>query len=127
MELTEKERLLLVEKKEEIRRLTEDIIELTVDLQNNKTELKKRVTGILSLISTIASYTSSKNPDMREFVKAAQLIFYTIETNSSLVLVARTELEIFCNVANSIMFNFTKKDFKVTIQKIDFSIFRTGQ
>ena len=68
MELTEKERLLLVEKKEEIRRLTEDIIELTADLKKNETELKKKVTGILSLISTIASYTNSKDLDMRPLV-----------------------------------------------------------
>jgi hypothetical protein len=43
MELTEKERLLLVEKKEEIRRLTEDIFELTADLKKNEIELKKKL------------------------------------------------------------------------------------
>ena len=127
MELTEKERLLLVEKKEEIRRVTEDIIDLSVDLLKNKIELKKRITGILSLLSTIASYTGSKKLNMHDFMRAAQLISYTIDVNPLMHQVITLELEIFCNVANSIIFDFTKKDFKVTIQKIDFSLFRTGQ
>jgi hypothetical protein len=122
MELTEKERLLLVEKKEEIRRLSEDIFELTADLKKNEIELKKKVTGILSLISTIASYTNSKNLDMRLLIAAAQHIFYIIEMKPVLVKTATTELEIFCNVANSITFNFTKKDLKVYIE--NFSIFK---
>jgi len=127
MELTEKERQLLLEKKEEIRKLTEDIIELTADLSKNETELKKKVTGILSLISTIASYSKPKNLDMRVLVVAAQLIFDILETKPVLLKTATLELEIFCNVANSITFNFTKKDLKVNIQKIDLSIFRTGK
>ena len=117
MELTEKERLLLVEKKEEIRRLTEDIIELTADLKKNETELKKKVTGILSLISTIASYTNSKDLDMRPLVVPAQLIFHVIETEPVFVKTVTTELEFFCNIANPITFNFTKIDLKVNIQK----------
>ena len=124
MELTEKERLMLVEKKEEIRRLTEDIIELTSEIKKNEIELKKKVTSILSLISTIASYTNSKNLDMRPFVKFAQIIFYIIETSPEFVKTITTDLEIFCNVVNSLTFNFTKKGLRVNIQKIDLSIFK---
>lgn len=61
MELTEKERLMLVEKKAEIRKLTEEIFDLTVNLKKNGVEIKKKVTGILSLFSVIASYTNSTN------------------------------------------------------------------
>jgi hypothetical protein len=126
MELTEKERLLLVEKKEEIRVLTEDIIELTADIKKNKTELKKKVEGILPLISTIACYTNPKF-DMRLFAMAAQYIFHLIDMEPCLNKVVTTDLEIFCNVANSMTFNFTKNGLKVKIEKIDLSIFRTGK
>lgn len=127
MGLTEKERLLLVNKKAEIRKLTEEIIDLTVDLEKNEIELKKKVTGILSLISTIACYTNSKSLDMTPFIQFATLIFHSIEEEPLLRKTITTELEFFCNVANSMKFDFTKKGLKVNIQKIDFSIFRTGK
>jgi len=60
MELTETERLMLVGKKEEIRESTEEIIELSCDLKKNVIEIKKKITGILSLLSTIASYSKPK-------------------------------------------------------------------
>ena len=117
MEITEKERLMLVGKKEEIGRLTEDIIELTTDLKKNETELKKRVTIILSLISTIASYTKSKKLDMVPLVQVATHIFHMIETNPAFVRTITTELEFFCNIANSITFDFTGKDLRITLPK----------
>ena len=111
--------------KEEIRRLTEDIIELAVDTRTNATELKKKVTGILSLISKIASYTNSKNLDMGPLRAVAQNIFYIIDTGPGFPRTCTTRLEIFCNIANSITFNFTKKGVKVNIERIDVSFFRT--
>ena len=126
MQLTEKERLLLVTKKEEIRKLTEDIIELSVDVRHNSTELKKRVTSVLSLISTISSY-SSRSLDMRPWVALAEFVFNSIEKHPELPRVAMTELDIFCNVANSITFSFAKRDFNINVQEIDLSIFRTGK
>nr|ACD50078.1 hypothetical protein [uncultured crenarchaeote MCG] len=127
MDLTEKERLLLVEKKEEIRRLTEDIIDFSADLEKNKTEIKKRVSSILSLISTIASYTNSKNIQMHPLQNFATHIFYQLEMKTKLTRVITTELEIFCNIVNSLTFNFTKIGLRVDIQKIDLSILRTGK
>lgn len=126
MELTEKERLLLVEKKGDIRGLTEDIIELTSDIKKNKIELKKKVEGILSLISTIACYTNPKL-DMRDFAMAAQYLFHIINMEPCLTKTVTTYLELFCNIANSMTFDFTKKGLKVNIQKIDLSIFRAGK
>ena len=125
MELTEKEQLLLVEKKEEIRKLTEEIIELTSDLKKNEAELKKKVTAILSLISTIASYTNSKNLDMLTLIAFVHHMFHSAELG--LNKTATTEINLFCNVVNSLTFNFTKKDLKINIQKIDLSVFKTGK
>ena len=126
MELTEKERLLLVGKKEEIRKLTEDIIELTTDIQRNRTEIKKRVEGILSAISIIASYTNS-NLDMQAFAVTAQVIFHHMDIEPLLPKTITTELEIFCNIVNSMKFNFTEKGLRVNIEKIDFSLLRAGK
>jgi hypothetical protein len=124
MELTGKERLLLVAKKEEIRKLTEEIFELTTDFMKNETELKKKVTGILSLMSTIASYTNSKNINMRVFIAFTHQIFYSAYLGQDKV--ATTAIELFCNVVNSMTFNFTKRDLKINIQKIDLSFIKTG-
>ena len=66
LELTEQERLMLVGKKDEIRKVTEEILELASNPEQNALELKKKVTGVLSLISTIASYSKSKNYDLEQ-------------------------------------------------------------
>lgn len=124
MELTENERLLLVQKKEEIRKLTEDIIELTENLKENRVEIKKKISGILSLLSVIASYTNSKRMDMLAFAQFAELLFYHNKLNFPKAIT--TELEFFCNIANSIKFSFTGRGLKVNIPKVDFSIFKTG-
>lgn len=105
--------------------MTEDIIELTVDLKKNGVEIKKKVTGILSLFSVIASYTNSKNQYTLPLIAVSQHIFYLIDLGIYQET-ATTELEIFCNTVNSITFNFTKKDLKINIQKIDLSLFKIG-
>jgi hypothetical protein len=122
MQLTEKERLLVVEKKEEIRKLSEEIIDLSTDFVKNEKELKKRTTAILSLLSTIASFTSKKI-EMRPFIALVTQIFYSAE--KGLTPVASIEIELFCNVINSMIFDFTKRDFKVNISKIDLSLIKT--
>jgi len=124
MELTETERLMLVGKKEEIRESTEEIIELSCDLKKNVIEIKKKITGILSLLSTIASYSKPKNINLNPLPVAAQFIFHNLEAKVILPRTTVTLLGIFCNTANSITFDFTRKDFKIIIPKIDLSLFR---
>lgn len=126
MELTEKERLLLVGKKEEIRKLTEDIIELTTDINSNKIEIQKKVQGVLSLISTLACYTNSKL-DMRSIVGLSEYISQLMQMEPCLERSSKTVLAFFCNIANTMTFNFTKRDLKISIQKIDLSLIKTGK
>ena len=116
MELTETERIMLVGKKEEIRKLSEEILDLATDLNKNELKIKKKITGILSLISTIASYSKSKNYDLERITYMANMLNCV---NMQFLL------EIFCNNVNSIRFDFTRKDLKIIIPKIDLSIFRT--
>ena len=108
MEITEKEREMLVGKKEEIRKLTEEIIDLSIDQVKNEIEIKKRITGIFSLISTIASYAKPKDYD---FNRLNLMVNTANHTNF------RFLLEAFCNDVNSITFDFTKKGLKITLPK----------
>ena len=115
MELTEAERLMLVGKKDEIRKLTEEILELAPNPQQNEIELKKKVTGVINLLSTIASYSKCKNADLERITYMANMLSY---------LGMDFLYEYFCNEVNSIRFDFTRKDLKIIIPKIDVSIFR---
>ena len=132
MEITEKERLMLVEKKEEIRELTEQIIELSTSFRNGE-EIKQCVTGILSLLSTIASYSDSKNYDLNTITELANLVCENLRRPSDLTPfdkavwhLREASLVRFCNVVNSIRFDFTKRGIKINVPKIDITIFRHG-
>jgi len=127
VEITEKERLMLVKKKEEICKLTNEIMEIEHSPEQI-TEIKKKMTAILSLISTIASYSNSKNIDLRRFSMATIILFTTMQLhkdagtwNAVIPLI-----DTFCNIANSVQYSFTKKGIKIVIPKIDLSIFRKG-
>ncbi|MEM3797242.1 MAG: hypothetical protein QXE05_01420 [Nitrososphaeria archaeon] len=127
MELTEKERLMLVEKKDEIRRLTTEILEMASN-PKNELEIKKKFTSILSHLNTIASYSDSKNINLDNFTDVINILFGTmsIEKDSKMWIQSPILIEIICNYANSIRFNFTKRDVKIHLPKIDISIFRTN-
>lgn len=125
MELTEKERLILMEKKEEIRKLTTEILDIASKLEN-ALEVKKKFTSILSLLNTIASYSDSKNYDLDAYTSAINLLFtmMSYEKYSKWWVSSPLAIEVACNYANAIRFNFTKKDVEIHLPKIDLSIFR---
>lgn len=135
MELTEKERLMLVGKKEEIRRLTEEIIEL-VNNHKNSLEIKKKITAVQSLLSDIASYANSKNYRLDGFTEFANILFTMLQNVPEEVFSETKRIDPniwnyvvlgvgkYCNYANSVRFNFTKRDVKIHLPKIDLSIFR---
>ena len=125
MELTETEKLMLVGKKEEIRKLTEEIIQLTNDIETSRIEIKKRIQGILSLISTLASYTNSKL-DIQAFVGMATCINHFLDKDMCLKKPLKTMLGLFCSTANTITFNFTKKGLTIIVPKIDLTLFNGG-
>ena len=127
MELTEKERLLLVEKKKQIQKLTAEILEIMEDQKQAK-RIKKKITNILSILSVIGSYVKSKDYNLRLFSLMAEEIFE--ELNNQLlkedlfVHFTVKKIEEFCIYVNSIQFDFTRKDLKIIFPKIDLSIFR---
>jgi hypothetical protein len=127
MEIAEKERLLLIGKKGLICGLTLEILELVNDSRNSL-EIKKKMTTILSELSAIAYYSDSKNYDLNAITDLAGNIFDLLRHYPAKViedvmpdywkeLIVR-RIELFCNVANSIRFDFTKKGFKIVLPKI---------
>jgi len=127
MELTEQERLMLVKKKEEICGLTLQILDMAHDPQN-AVKIKKNMTTMLSLINTIASYSDSKNYNLDQFTEGVDALFdlMSLETGLKIWKLSPSGIENICNWANSIRFEFVKKEFKIHIPKIDISIFRRG-
>jgi len=60
MELTEKERLMPVEKKKEVQKLTSESFDIKDDPKQT-TRMKKKITNILSALSTIGSYVKTRD------------------------------------------------------------------
>jgi hypothetical protein len=128
MEITEREREKLTEMKEEIRKLTIEILDIKDD-PKNELEIKKRLTSILSHINTIASYSDSKNNDLDNFTDRVNRLFdlMHLERKMEIWTISPGVTETICNYANSIRFNFTKRDIRIRIPKIDLTIFRSGR
>ena len=127
MELPEKERLMLVKKKEIICGLTLKILDMAHD-PKNALEIKKNLTTILSELNAIASYSDSKNYDLNQFTKGVNALFDLMsrEKEMKIWILSPKAIENVCNYANSMRFEFVKKTFKIHIPKIDISIFRKG-
>jgi hypothetical protein len=119
MEMTEKERLMLVEKKEEIRKLTLQNLDMARDPQN-EIEIKKNFTSIISLLSQIASY-SHTSYNLNEMTRGITLLFLEMsqEKNHKLWIGAPIAIEFVCNYVNSVKFNFTKNGLKISIPKMN--------
>jgi hypothetical protein len=106
MELSEDERLMLVKKKEEIFKITHDLVTLNL----NKYEKISKMNEILSLLSTIESYAK---PDrnlgvFQEYVNSISgMLHMGIDSD---VLTST-----FCTAVNSIKFDFTKTGVRISI------------
>jgi len=117
--MTEKERLMLVKKKETICGLTLKILDMAYDLQNSL-EIKKNMTTILSELNTIASYSDSKNHDLDQFTEGVIAVFNLMSTENKTKkwILSPRGIENICNWANSIRFDFTgKKGIKIVLPK----------
>jgi len=106
MELSENERIMLVKKKEEIFKITSDLVkgELT------KSEKISKINEIISLLSIIESY-AEPDRDLSVFPRFAIHITSWLEVGMD----ASILIDIFCTAANSIKFDFTKRRFLISI------------
>ena len=123
MELTECERLMLVEIKKEILELTLEIFDIVKD-KEKKIDVKKKLTTILSKISIISSYAKPKNVKLKPIFDIATILFIQIDGMGELWTSYSPLIEMFCNIVNHIQYDFTKRDITIKIPKIDLSIFK---
>jgi len=104
MEISENERMMLIEKKEEINRISNEILEIYSDPNQTK-ELQKKLNNVICLLNIIACYAKSDR-NIDAFTRTVMLINHQGKTygykNASLLI------EIFCTCANSVQFDFTK-------------------
>ena len=99
----------------------------------NSQKMKAKITRILSLLNTIASYSNAKNKkNLDTFTNWADLIFYRFYLASECggdsdkdqdgwwsrnIVVGEGNLEAFCNAVTSIRFEFNKKGLPITFPK----------
>jgi hypothetical protein len=79
MKITAKEREMLEKERDEIKRLTKEIIELQYD-PNNSTKLKQNVIGIQASLGRMASYANPKNYDLDRIVTIAENVLTLVST-----------------------------------------------
>jgi hypothetical protein len=124
MELTEKERLMLTKKKEEICGLTLKILDMSHD-REKILEIEKDFTTIISLLNQIADYSNTKH-NLDELTKAINMLFLQMEKENVCKVwhSSKFTIKVACNYINSVKFDFTKRDLKINIPKIDLSLFK---
>jgi hypothetical protein len=109
MQTTESERLLLIEKKEEVCRLSLEIMDI-IHQENasgdDVIEVKKRMVRILSLLYVFAGY-GSPGRDLDALMRLA-LRFYQMQGKARDDFLAGIPVaELFCITANSIDFSYS--------------------
>ena len=125
MEITEKERLMLVEKKDEIRKISLEMYDIvedeTMELKEKKNRIKKDMISIISILDIIGSYAKVKDDNLQRFQRMSLYIFYIMD---GLEYISKPAIEIFCNAVNGITFDFSKRSIKIIFPKIDISFLK---
>ncbi|MCW4046113.1 MAG: hypothetical protein NWE99_00915 [Candidatus Bathyarchaeota archaeon] len=118
---------LVSKKKEEIKTLTSEIIELESEHKN----IVKIKQNVLSILNAVATCSNSRSCDLQLVKLSAEDIFHTIRMfrgdNDNLwgILLAHS-LEDFCTYANAwnpIKFDFHKKGWKIEFKNLNIGAF----
>jgi hypothetical protein len=91
-------------KKTEIKQLTQNILDLGVDVSKNKVEIKEKMRSVISLVGYVISYPKTnpetdKNPLTDFSINVFQLIDSHPEQNDSII----TYLKLFGGFANNLV------------------------
>jgi hypothetical protein len=91
-------------KKTEIKQLTQNLVDLGVDVQKNKVEIKEKMRSVISLVGYVISYPNTnpelnKNPLTDFSTNVFQLIDSHPEQNDSIM----TYLKLFSGFANNLV------------------------
>jgi hypothetical protein len=104
MNLDKNERFLIDSKKAEIKKLTQDILDLGTDASKNRSEIKEKMRNVVSLVGYVISYPNT-NPDVNKnpLNDLAQNVFELMdghpEKNDSIM----TYLKLFGGFANNLV------------------------
>jgi|SRR5208337_1136817 len=113
MELTENDKILIRQEKVKIQELTHEIYELLDNLKTNRSEIRKKMSLILNHLSTISNYTGSEDK-----IRSLKADIYDIDdvwSSDGMEDITKRDIRDFCDSANSITFDFTKTDKKITL------------
>lgn len=106
MQTTESERLLVIEKKEEVCRLSLEILDIIHQDKTNGDDLlkvKKKMVQVLSLLHVLASY-GSPNRDLDAIMRLV-LRFFSVQGKDKDAFIQGVAIgELFCITVNSIEF-----------------------
>ena len=107
MQISESERLILIQKKEEICKISQEILEITGKEHTSREDViavKKKMVQILSSLHIIASY-SSPNRNLDAIMRVSlQINSMSVVTNETILLPNYTEF--FCTIVNSVEFSY---------------------
>lgn len=106
MQTTEPERLLIIEKKEEVCRISLEILDIIHQEKTNVDdvmEVKKRMIQILSLLHVLASY-GSPNRDLDAVMRLVLRFFALQNRDRDGYLQGVSVVELFCITVNAIEF-----------------------
>jgi len=124
MKLSEQERLMLVEKQGEILKLSNEILENLGDTFD-EVYIKTRMNSILSLISTISSYTDTKSYNLGQFRQYSVAVMSYLVKDRNKHIVDNT-LTLWCGIVNSIDFKFTEKEALIKLPKLELNLLKNS-
>jgi hypothetical protein len=101
MDSSENEDAIIEGKKEEIKKLTQDILDLGAHAAKNRSEIVEKMHSVISLVGDVISYpnTNSGNNPLTEF---AQNVFVLIDSHPEQNDSIMTYLKIFGGFANNL-------------------------
>jgi len=110
MDSDRNEDAIIESKKTEIKQLTQDILDLGVDVSKNKVEIKEKMQSVISLVGYVISYPNTnpetnKNPLADFSINIFQLIDSHPKQNDSII----TYLKLFGSFANNLVDSLRKE------------------
>ena len=81
-------------------------------------EIKKKMTSVLSQIGVLGSYSKSKNINTGPLTNLTNSLFIKMDMSKDMWMILSTDLEIWCNIVNSIQIDFINNTFATFVVDI---------
>ncbi len=117
---------MLVKKKEKINQLTSEII-TNLNTSPDKTLIINKMNEVISIISTISSYSESKSHNSSALYDLTEYLIGTIESlKNEQVSWRRVWINFWCTTVNSVEFKFTEKKAWIKVPPIDLNFIKAS-